>query len=92
METLAKEAVDKICQLCNECSAVLHLEMSQSVTENDDLKRRLEAVETELRTVLEGSGGQESTSPNGCCSDVQIIQSRGTQRGEICHPYFIEIS
>ncbi|KAK6291061.1 hypothetical protein J4Q44_G00385400 [Coregonus suidteri] len=82
MEILAKEAVDKICKLFNECSSVLHLEVSQSQTENEDLKKRLDAVETELRTVLEGSGGQENTSANGCCSEVKIThQLKGTQPG-----------
>ncbi|KAK6296842.1 hypothetical protein J4Q44_G00329840 [Coregonus suidteri] len=82
MEILAKEAVDKIYKLFNECSSVLHLEVSRSQTENEDLKKRLDAVETELRTVLEGSGGQENMSANGCCSEVKIIhQLKGTQPG-----------
>ncbi|KAL0972964.1 hypothetical protein UPYG_G00197090 [Umbra pygmaea] len=75
MEILAKEAVEKICQLFNECSSVLHLEVSQSQTENADLKKRLETVETELRTVLEVSRGQENTSDKSCCSEVKIIRS-----------------
>lgn len=88
MEILAKEAVDKIHNLFNECSAVLLLEVSQSQTENEDLKKRLDAVETELRTVLEGSGGQENTSANGCCGEVKVIhQLKDTQPGETWH-YF----
>uniref|UniRef100_A0A8C8EV59 C2H2-type domain-containing protein n=1 Tax=Oncorhynchus tshawytscha TaxID=74940 RepID=A0A8C8EV59_ONCTS len=82
MEILAKEAVDQICKLFNECSSILHLEVSRSQTENEDLKKRLDAVETKLRTVLEGSGGQENTSANGCCSEVKIIhQLKGTYPG-----------
>lgn len=33
--------------------------MTQGVAETEDLKRRLEVAETELKLVLEGSGGQK---------------------------------
>ncbi|KAJ8369125.1 hypothetical protein SKAU_G00091530 [Synaphobranchus kaupii] len=51
MDALAKDAVNKICQLAIEESAVLRLDMSQSRNEIGTLKRKLELMEKELRTV-----------------------------------------
>ena len=83
MEQLAQEVMEKICQLFQECSAVLRLEASQSEMEKEDLRARLDAMETELRTLLEGSGGREGTSENGHRDDEAKISHR-TQTGEGC--------
>ncbi|TNN66100.1 Zinc finger protein 782 [Liparis tanakae] len=55
----AHEAVEKICQLFLQCSSLLQLEVTQGVAEIEELRRRLEVAQTELKVVLEGSGGQE---------------------------------
>lgn len=59
MTSLAREAVEKICQLFHDCSSLLQLEVTRGVAEIEDLRRRLEVAETELKLVLEGSGGQK---------------------------------
>lgn len=59
MTSLAQEAVEKICQLFQECSSMLQLKVAQGVAEGEDLRRRLDVAETELRLVLENSGARE---------------------------------
>ncbi|XP_008302107.1 uncharacterized protein LOC103373879 [Stegastes partitus] len=59
MTSLAQEAVEQICQLCHEYSSMLQLEVTQGVAEMKDLRRRLEEAESELKLVLDGSGGRK---------------------------------
>ncbi|MEQ2211413.1 hypothetical protein XENOCAPTIV_030820, partial [Xenoophorus captivus] len=92
LESLAQEAVEKICQLFEECSSLLRLEVSQGAEEIEDLRRRLRGVEMDLKLVMEGSaelGGQE---------EVTQEQSEERQEGEedcrgsmrdCCLPVFI---
>lgn len=60
--------------------------MSQgAAAENEDLKRRLEAAEGELRTVLEGSGGQEERgreTEGGAEPDSSRVSANGSSSGE----------
>ncbi|KAG7215375.1 hypothetical protein INR49_022543 [Caranx melampygus] len=56
MTSLARETVEKICQLFHECSELLR---SEGVAEIEDLRKRLEVAETELKLVLSGRGGQK---------------------------------
>ncbi|KAG9340497.1 hypothetical protein JZ751_021317, partial [Albula glossodonta] len=58
MDSLAKEAVNKICKLASEECAVLRLEASQSQSEIGALKRKLELKEQELRTAQGGGAGE----------------------------------
>ncbi|CAI5692744.1 unnamed protein product [Oreochromis niloticus] len=82
MSSLAQEAVEKICQLFRECSSALQLEVTQGVAEIEDLKRRLEVAETELKLALEGSRGQkdvEELTEGGSGQkegrvDVEVVQ------------------
>ncbi|MEQ2263110.1 hypothetical protein XENORESO_003246 [Xenotaenia resolanae] len=76
LESVAQEAVEKICQLFEECSSLLRLEVSQGAEEIEDLRRRLRGVEMDLKLVMEGSaelGGQE---------EVTQEQSEERQEGE----------
>ncbi|KAG7462584.1 hypothetical protein MATL_G00186320 [Megalops atlanticus] len=50
MEILVKEALDKIGKLVDEGCAVLRLEMSRSQNENEELKKKLLLMESELKT------------------------------------------
>ncbi|KAM4742478.1 uncharacterized protein FYW61_001286 isoform 3-T5 [Anableps anableps] len=80
LASLAQEAVEKICQLFEECSSVLRLEVLQGATEMEDLRRRLREVEMDLKLVMEGSaelGGQE---------EVTEEQSEETREEEECCP------
>ncbi|KAJ8414558.1 hypothetical protein AAFF_G00037600 [Aldrovandia affinis] len=70
METLAKDAVNKICTLASEESAVLRLEVCQSQNENGALKRKLELMEKELRTAQGGGAGERPA--NTLCVGVQF--------------------
>ncbi|XP_061072806.1 uncharacterized protein LOC133107710 isoform X2 [Conger conger] len=60
IELLAQEAVNKICDLALEDSAVLRLEVTRSQKEIGALKRKLELMEKELRTLQGGAAGERS--------------------------------
>ncbi|XP_035286199.1 zinc finger protein 23-like [Anguilla anguilla] len=55
MEVLAKAAVAEISKLVEDGSVVLHLEVSRSHKEIDSLRRKLQQVESELRTAREAA-------------------------------------
>ncbi|KAJ8336445.1 hypothetical protein SKAU_G00376650 [Synaphobranchus kaupii] len=55
MEVLAKAAVAEISKLVEDGSVVLHLEVSRSHKEIDGLRRKLQQVESELRTAREAA-------------------------------------
>uniref|UniRef100_A0A0E9S0C9 Uncharacterized protein n=1 Tax=Anguilla anguilla TaxID=7936 RepID=A0A0E9S0C9_ANGAN len=61
MEVLAKAAVAEISKLVEDGSVVLHLEVSRSHKEIDSLRRKLQQVESELRTAREAAA-RESRS------------------------------
>ncbi|KAG5837312.1 hypothetical protein ANANG_G00237960 [Anguilla anguilla] len=72
IEILAQEAVNKICKLAIEELAVLRLEVSRSRNEIGTLKRKLELMEKELRTVVGGAAGERplkthSVGVQGAC-------------------------
>ncbi|XP_038161232.1 zinc finger protein 729 [Cyprinodon tularosa] len=92
--SLAQEAVQKICQLFDECSSVLRLEVSQSAEEIEDLRRRLRGVEMDLKLVMEGGaelGGQEEVTDEpleerGEEEDrVVVAGETGVRRSPIIH-------
>ncbi|KAJ8414557.1 hypothetical protein AAFF_G00037590 [Aldrovandia affinis] len=62
IEILAQEAVNKICTLASEESAVLRLEVSQSQDEIRALERKVELMEKELRTAQGGGAGERPAS------------------------------
>ncbi|KAJ8336428.1 hypothetical protein SKAU_G00376480 [Synaphobranchus kaupii] len=62
MEVLAKAAVAEISKLVEDGSVVLHLEVSRSHEEIDGLRRKLQQVESELRTAREAAAARDSRS------------------------------
>uniref|UniRef100_A0A3B3XAI0 C2H2-type domain-containing protein n=1 Tax=Poecilia mexicana TaxID=48701 RepID=A0A3B3XAI0_9TELE len=84
LASLAQEAVEKICQLFEESSSVLRLEVSQGAAEIEDLRMRLREVEMDLKLVMEGSaelGGQEEVM------EEQTEERRGEEEespGSLC--------
>ncbi|XP_008424816.1 uncharacterized protein LOC103475164 [Poecilia reticulata] len=78
LASLAQEAVEKICQLFEESSSVLRLEVSQGAAEIEDLRMRLREVEMDLKLVMEGNaelGGQEEVT------EEQTEEMRGEEEG-----------
>ncbi|KAM9812675.1 gastrula zinc finger protein XlCGF57.1-like [Syngnathus typhle] len=55
MTLLAQEAVDNICQLFQECSAMLRLQVTQGEAQLKDLSMKLEEAETSLSAVLQNA-------------------------------------
>ncbi|XP_029996594.1 zinc finger protein 177-like isoform X2 [Sphaeramia orbicularis] len=53
LEKLTKAALVEICNLADECSSVLHTEMSLHKTENEALKKRCYSLEVQLRAARE---------------------------------------
>lgn len=53
--------------------------MTQGAAETEDLRRRLEVAETELKLVLEGSGGQKEAEKltEGSCRSKEGRRSEG---------------
>ncbi|KAG7470738.1 hypothetical protein MATL_G00117110 [Megalops atlanticus] len=77
METLAKDAANKICELASEESAVLRLEMSESQSENGALKRKLELIERELKTSQgkgEGAAGHRESSGHSGLQSPDVVE------------------
>lgn len=56
LEKLTKAAVLEISGLADECSAVLHSEISQQKTENEALRKRCYSLEVQLRAAREAHG------------------------------------
>ncbi|XP_061733571.1 zinc finger protein OZF-like isoform X2 [Nerophis ophidion] len=52
MTSLAQEVAEKICQLFYECSSLLRFEVSQGEAEVEELRKRLQAAETDLSLLL----------------------------------------
>ncbi|XP_029372815.1 oocyte zinc finger protein XlCOF22-like isoform X1 [Echeneis naucrates] len=67
MSSLARETVEKICLLFHESSAQLQLEVSQGVAEIENLRRRVDAAEKELKVLLGGrkEQGEEEKQTEG---------------------------
>uniref|UniRef100_A0A8C5H4T2 C2H2-type domain-containing protein n=1 Tax=Gouania willdenowi TaxID=441366 RepID=A0A8C5H4T2_GOUWI len=64
LDKLTKAAVSEICSLADQCSSVLHTEMSLHKTENEALKRRCYSLEVQLRAAKEAQSfpGQSGSS------------------------------
>lgn len=56
LDKLTKAALLEIGSLADECSAVLHTEISQHKTENEALKKRCYSLEVQLRAAREAHG------------------------------------
>lgn len=56
LDKLTKAALLEIGNLADECSAVLHTEISQHRTENEALKKRCYSLEVQLRAAREAHG------------------------------------
>lgn len=56
LDKLTKAALMEIGCLADECSAVLHTEISQHKTENEALKKRCYSLEVQLRAAREAHG------------------------------------
>ncbi|XP_023677687.1 uncharacterized protein [Paramormyrops kingsleyae] len=68
MGVLSKAAVAEIIKLVDEGSAVLRLEMRQSQTENEELRRKLRLMETELKIAQQRVMGRTNGCSLGRCS------------------------
>ncbi|KAJ8409815.1 hypothetical protein AAFF_G00218740 [Aldrovandia affinis] len=79
MEVLAKAAVAEISKLVEDGSVVLHLEVSRSHKEIDGLRRKLQQMESELRTAREAAAARGSRSVG-----VQVEEQLGrAERGAV---------
>lgn len=74
LEKLTKAALAEISGLADECSSVLHSEISQHKSENEALKKRCYTLELQLRAARETHG----YTPNiGCVGRRQHSGQRG---------------
>lgn len=62
LDKLTKAALLEIGSLADECSAVLHTEISQHKTENEALKKRCYSLEVQLRAAREAHGYRPQTA------------------------------
>ncbi|XP_061550059.1 zinc finger protein 235-like isoform X2 [Phycodurus eques] len=64
MEALTRAAVAEICELVDDSYAVFHMEISRSRKENDELRRKLELIET-IVARRHGGGGEGTAAVVG---------------------------
>ncbi|KAJ8280707.1 hypothetical protein GJAV_G00058010 [Gymnothorax javanicus] len=77
MGMLAKEAVNKICKLALEESAVLRLAVCRSQSENGNLKRKLGLMEQELKNLRESETGEKSINAHSVGLQFADIEQDG---------------
>ncbi|KAG9331586.1 hypothetical protein JZ751_018676, partial [Albula glossodonta] len=82
MEVLAKAAVSEISKLMEQGSVVLHLEVSRSHEEIDGLRRKLQRMESELRTAREAAAARESRSVGVQVDDQFVGAGTGDVEGD----------
>lgn len=79
METLTRAAVAEICELVDDGYAVLHLEISRHQKENEELRRKLQLIES---IVAARGFCDESASVREARCDSNVPVSRKTSGGE----------
>lgn len=82
MAILAKAAVAEISKLADDGFAVLHLEMSRSQKENDDLKKKVQRMEGELRTAGRRAGNPRVASMSRSVGIQVGLELRETEKGK----------
>nr|XP_057936833.1 gastrula zinc finger protein XlCGF57.1-like isoform X2 [Doryrhamphus excisus] len=81
MTSLAQGVSEKICQLFQECSSLLLLEVTQGEAEVEELRRRLEVAETELSLLLTGGPiEEEHGGEEGGLTGTEGENARSSQR------------
>ncbi|XP_048826853.1 zinc finger protein 883-like isoform X2 [Brienomyrus brachyistius] len=80
MAILAKAAVAEIGKLADDGFAVLRLEMSRSQKENDDLKKKVQRMESELRTAGRQAGNSRGASESRSIGIQVRLELRETEK------------
>ena len=72
MDTLTRAAVAEICELVDDGYAVLHIEISRHQKENDELRQKLQLIES---IIARGAGG----GPAAADKSLSARDSRGRE-------------
>lgn len=78
METLTRAAVAEICELVDDGYAILHMEISRHQKENEELRRKLQLIESIVAACGysdETAAVQEATSRRAR-AEVRIVVNR----------------
>lgn len=81
METLTRAAVAEICELVDDGYAVLHIEISRHQKENEELRRKLQLIESIV--AARGFSDETTVARDGRCdsSACESLVSRKTSGG-----------
>ncbi|KAG5265252.1 hypothetical protein AALO_G00240180 [Alosa alosa] len=81
METLTRAAVAEICELVDDGYAVLHLEISRHQKENEELRQKLQLIES---IIARGAGGGPATEKTVAARDTRGLDGLGREtRGKL---------
>lgn len=83
METLTRAAVAEVCELVDEGYALLHSEISRRDKENEELRRKLQLIESIVAARGYGEervGSRERSGEGGLCEAAACRKSGGSSR------------